>query len=216
MYARRTNHEWLTALKSNGLTQERALTELRDYLLRVALLYLRNQRSDLADLATHEIRQFAEDLAQDALLQIQRNLDNFRGESKFTSWAYRFVINLAISELRRRRYRNHSLDSLPTQDRAIVSAIFGRSIGLETATELQGILHDLHQIVQEHLTERQRIAIQMVHFNGLAITDVAEELEIRPNALYKLLYDSRQKIKTHLLKRYHNKETILRLLDNVS
>lgn len=215
MYTR-SNHEWLTELQQKGSTQEQALADLREYLLRVVLLYLRNNRSDLAELSIHEIRHFAEDLAQDALLLVQQNLDSFRGESKFTSWAYRFVINLAISELRRRRYRNRSLDALPEQDKLWIQAIFGRSMGVEQATELEGILLDLHEIVQENLTERQQLAIQMVHFADMSVPEVAEELELSPNALYKLLYDARQKIKKALLKRYTSKEAILRLLDDVS
>lgn len=215
MYTR-SNHEWLTELQQKGSTQEQALADLREYLLRVVLLYLRNNRSDLANLSTHEIRHFAEDLAQDALLLVQQNLASFRGESKFTSWAYRFVINLAISELRRRRYRNRSLDALPEQDKLWIQAIFGRSMGIEQAAELEGILLDLHEIVQENLTERQQLAIQMVHFADMSVLEVAEELELSPNALYKLLYDARQKIKKALLKRYSSKEAILRLLDDVS
>lgn len=211
-----SNQEWLHALQSFGTEREKALTALRDYLFRVALLYLSKNRSDLAHMNLLDIRHLAEDLAQEATLSVQKNLSRFRGESKFTSWAYRIVINLAISELRRRRYQTRSLEHLSLHEQSLITAIFGRPLEVEQAAELEGVLADLQEIVHQELTERQRQAIQMVHFEGMAIAEVADEFEISANALYKLLYDGRQKIKAQLLMRYQTKEAILRLIDDLS
>src|SRR5512137_2092695 len=107
----RTNAEWLADLRS-GQRQAEALADLRQYLVRAAALYIERQHEDLTFLDASASQHLAEDLAQEALLQIQANLDTFRGESKFTTWAYRFVINMAATELRLSRWRNVSLESV--------------------------------------------------------------------------------------------------------
>ena len=82
--------EWLADL-CNEETQAEALADLREYLLRAVFLYLDRHREDLTHLDRRELEFLADDFAQEALLQIQAKLDTFRGESKFTTWAYRFV-----------------------------------------------------------------------------------------------------------------------------
>ncbi len=48
----------------------------------------------------------AEDVTQNVFLQLFRNLDRFRGESKFETWLYRLTINEAFQQRRRRRRWN--------------------------------------------------------------------------------------------------------------
>src|SRR5262245_41321289 len=108
-----SNEEWLQLLSGRSSTaKDEAIAQLRDYLVRSVLVYLASQREELTHWTRQTIREFAEDVAQDALLDILGSLETFRGESRFTTWAYRFAINEAASELRRRRYRDLSLDQL--------------------------------------------------------------------------------------------------------
>ena len=109
----RSNEEWIAALQESGnAAQSEALTELRLRLQRSIYFYLSQDRSDLRGLAARELAQMAEDLAQDATLRVMDNLANFRGESRFTTWATKVAIRLAISDLRRARYKDFSLDEL--------------------------------------------------------------------------------------------------------
>ena len=98
----RTNEEWLAALR--GPEQEEALADLRTFLVR-GLGYALANRSDVDD-------QVREDFAQEALLKILNGLDTFRGESRFTTWAQKIAVNVAFTELRRRRWQDTSLEAI--------------------------------------------------------------------------------------------------------
>lgn len=213
--AKRTNEEWLHALRQRGAEQKEALEELRDFLFRAVLVYLRDHRTDLTDVAISDLRTMAEDFVQEALLSIRDNLDQFRGDAKFTSWAYRFVVNEAAGELRRRRYSELSLESLPEQEAAaLMSAIKSKArLDPDLATERQDLIFQLLEIIQNELNERQRLAILGVHFQGRSMQEVAEALGTSRNTLYKILHDARKKIRAKLLARHLSAGDILALFD---
>ena len=98
----RTNQEWLAALRGPG--RDEALADLRAFLMRGLRYALANQSNVTeADL---------EDFAQEALLKILAGLDSFRGESRFTTWAQKIAVRVALTELRRHRWRDVSLDEM--------------------------------------------------------------------------------------------------------
>jgi RNA polymerase sigma-70 factor (ECF subfamily) len=96
-------------LQDNSPHQAEALEDLRQYLKRGVLGYLRT-RSDLSYLAGIELEQLSEDIIQDVLLKIHAKLDTFQGKSRFTTWAAKIAANQAISELRRAKWKDLSLD----------------------------------------------------------------------------------------------------------
>lgn len=213
--AKRTNEEWLQALRQSGEEQAQALEELRDYLLRVAMVYLRDRRPELSGLASSELREMAKDFVQEALLSIQDNLDTFRGDSKFTTWTYRFVINQAASELRRRHYGALSLDQLAEEETAALKIVAEATAGLDPdlAAERRDLMVHLLEIIQSELNERQRLAIVGVHFQGRSMQEVADQLETSTNTLYKILHDARKKIKGRLLTSHLGAGDILALFE---
>lgn len=83
----RTNQEWLQDLNSGGSRQEGAVSDLRDLLLRAALYFFSRNIGDFKGLDHREVVQRAEDCAQDALVAVMEHIPEFRGESKFTTWA---------------------------------------------------------------------------------------------------------------------------------
>ena len=211
--AGRSNEQWIEALsKRSSEIQREALQDLHDFLLRAVLTYLASQRSELGGWSQSDVRGLAEDLAQDALLEITRSLKSFRGESKFTTWAYRFVINRAVSELRRQRYRNVSLDRLrDEQGGGLFQAVITDrdKIEPEQLADQRYYLNMLRDILATELNERQRIAILAVYGQGHSMDEVAQALGLTRNALYKLLYDARQRIKARLLARHLSESDIL-------
>lgn len=214
----RTNEEWLQALKHPGAAQRAALVELRDYLFRAVFIYLRERRTDLSDYTEADLREMAEDFAQEALVSIRANLDSFRGDARFTTWAYRFVINAAASELRRRHYRHTSYDALIEAETAVFAEILattGKS-DPSLAAERQELINELLSIIRETLNERQRAAIVGVHFQGRSIQEIADMLETSANTVYKMLHDARKKIKAQLMARHLGAGDILALFDNLS
>jgi RNA polymerase sigma-70 factor (ECF subfamily) len=188
-----------------------ALADLRDYLLRAVFLYLDRHRQDLIELDRRELEHLAEDFSQEALLQILDKLDTFRGESKFTTWAYRFVINVAAGELRLHRWRTLSVEALLGDQEVSRSSLFvdREAPDPETLAARNRILDLIVEIINQELTERQRFALVNVHFQGVPVVEVARRLETTPNNVYKLVHDARIKIKRGLERRHYSRADVL-------
>jgi RNA polymerase sigma-70 factor (ECF subfamily) len=217
---RQPGQDWIRRLQEPGEGQAEAIAALREYLLRAVLVYLKNHRSDLAAWSTADIRHFAEDVAQDSLLSVRNNLESFRGEAKFTTWAYRFAINRAASELRLSRYSDMSLDNLQDEDLGIFNPENFRQllqdeegVDPDLASERQDYIELLVKVIRQELTERQRLAIVAVHFQGRSMDEVAKQLGISRNATYKLLHDARRKIKAQFEERHLGAGDIMALFE---
>lgn len=198
----RSNEQWVADLRGEGgAEQADALEELRRRLQRSIYFYLSQDRSDLRGLAAQELAQMAEDLAQDATLRVMDNLDNFRGESRFTTWANKIAVRLAISDLRRARYKDFSLDELTADGELLPSAsrlAAPMSPAPEKAAERDDVLEKIELALQEALTERQYQALVAVALKGIPMDVLAERMGSNRNALYKLIHDARRKLKAHL------------------
>lgn len=198
----RTNAEWARALGDPpGEANREALQDLHNFLVRAGLVYLSQNRAELVTMGREAVRALVEDAGQEALLAIQADLPNFRGEAKFTTWACRFVINRLVSELRHHRYRDLSLDRLQEDNPAIFQSLLGDPTTGEPEhlAEQQDYLALLQRIVFTDLSERQREAVVSIHWQGHPMEDVAERLGLDRNALYKLLHDARKRIKARLV-----------------
>ncbi len=201
--AERTNEQWLDDLRAEGPRRAEALEALRGRLERGVFFYLRNDRSDLSDRPSEEIRQMAQDFVQEALLKVLDNLDTFRGESQFTTWASKIATRVAISELRRARWRNYSLDHLTLGGESMPSIT---DLALtpegtphpENHAERQEVLEAINYALEHVLTERQRVAITSYMLDGVSVEEIARRMDTNRNALYKLVHDARVKLKRYL------------------
>jgi RNA polymerase sigma-70 factor (ECF subfamily) len=211
MMGNRTNEAWLRDLRGTGRAYDEALAALRDYLMRAALVYLGRRRSDVVGWTAEDLRQFAEDMTQDAILDIEANLVNFRGEAKFTTWAYSFVINRAAGELRRSRYSDFSYEGLQENEAAFFEKLQAEfpDASPELKVEQREMAELLLDVIQNELTIRQRRAMVMAYFQGQSMETVAEQLNISRNTLYKLLFDARQRLKAALIARHLSEGDIL-------
>ncbi len=204
MQMERTNQQWIAELSNdNSAEQAAALDDLRAYLRRGIYYYLSRERSDLSSLSSQEITQMAEDFAQDATLRILDNLLSFRGDSRFTTWAMKIGTRTAISELRRARYKDFSLDELTADGELMVgldptTASSRRTPGPEKATERNDVLNIISTGLDEALTDRQRRALEAVTLRGIPMDVVADQMNTNRNALYKLLHDARKKLRAYL------------------
>ncbi len=212
---KRSNEEWVTALRHPSDAQVVALEDLREYLRRAVFVYLRDKRSDLNHVSLDDLLSMSEDFTQDALLLIQQNLSSFRGDARFTTWVYRFVINAAASELRRRQYRHLSLDEISERGTAVIHSIANQSTPHPAqATARQEFIQQLRTIIESELNQRQQIALMGIHFQGMSIQEVTQLLDTSPNTLYKMLHDARKKIKVRLLATHLGLGDILALFDD--
>jgi RNA polymerase sigma-70 factor, ECF subfamily len=198
----RSNAQWIEDLAADQPTRDKAITDLRERLKRGIYYYLSRERSDLSDLAPDEITQMAEDFAQDATLRVLANLDSFRGDSRFTTWATKVAVRIAISEMRRARYKDFSLDALSTNgDLKTEATATVNSTPVdrpEAAMEKQDVLQKINRAFDEALTDRQRTALEAVVLEGVPMDVVADRMNTNRNALYKLVHDARRKLRTHL------------------
>ncbi len=197
----RTNDEWLAELRAAGDSQQAALADLRKRLQRSLYYYLSQERSDLRGLAAVELGEMAEDLAQDATLRVMDNLDNFRGESRFTTWANKIAIRLAISDLRRARYKDFSLDELTAGGdflAAEANLVSEAPPNPETAAERDDVSEKIDRAFRAALSERQYQALVAVALRGVPMDVVAEQMGTNRNALYKLIHDARRNLREYL------------------
>jgi RNA polymerase sigma-70 factor, ECF subfamily len=198
----RSNAQWIADLAAEGGVREQAINDLRERLKRGIYYYLSRERSDLADLASEEISQMAEDFAQDATLRVLSSLDSFRGDSQFTTWATKVAVRVAISEMRRARYKDFSLDALTTNgDLKPTATALANDTPIErpeTVMEKQDVLDKINQAFEEALTSRQRTALEAIILEGVPLEVVADRMGTNRNALYKLVHDARRKLRTHL------------------
>ena len=198
----RSNEAWVTALSPPH--DPGALDDLRSELVR-------GLRIMLASRVPEQAGPLAEDFAQDAMMQILASIGSFRGESRFTTWAHKIAVRIAITELRRKRWKDFSLESLSAPD-----SHAPRPISEETelaSPETQAVQANTAEIVQqlivETLTEKQRLALQAVMFQGVPLEEVARRMGTSRNTLYKLLHDARLRLKHALEARNLRPEDLL-------
>jgi RNA polymerase sigma-70 factor, ECF subfamily len=194
--ADRDNTEWLKDLRSNGLSRETALADLR-------ALILKNLPYGLASYLSPDDPRYealAEETAQMTLLRVLDNLDTFEGRSRFTTWVYKISIRVALTELRRKRWENISLDSLLGDEERLPPAGLMKdpSPGPEAVSDAADVLAHVQRIMMEELTEKQRQAILAVAMKGMPLEEVARRMGTNRNALYKLLHDARLRLKQRL------------------
>ncbi|HIC89848.1 MAG TPA: sigma-70 family RNA polymerase sigma factor [Anaerolineae bacterium] len=187
----RSNQEWLDALRGPG--RDEALAELRTLLVRGLGYALANQSG--VDDST------LEDFAQEALLKILAGLDSFWGESRFTTWAQKIAVRVAFTELHCHRWRDVSLDEVTSALDAdfIPDTLVDPSAGPEQQAVQRMLLSTLRRIIIEELTDRQRQAMIAVRIYGMPLEEVARRMGTNRNALYKLLYDARQRLQKRMM-----------------
>lgn len=201
----RTNPEWLHDLQANGALQEAAIADLRDLLLRAALYFFSRSPEDFQGLDREEITQRAEDCAQDALIAVLDHLPEFRGDSQFSTWAYKFAINKALMTARRERWKGASFDELVSSAEGDFQQWRIQEKAEGTTPEqsaMQGEIQAvLVEVIEHDLTEKQRLVLLLMVFQEVPLDEVVHRLGSNRNAVYKLLHDARRKLKSGLLAR---------------
>ena len=183
----RSNDQWLAALR--GPRKDQALAELRTILVRGLRAALRGGANGTESLV--------EDFAQEALIKILANLDSFRGESRFTVWAQKVAVRTAFAEMRRRRWRDVSLDEASLQRNESVNMSVDSLAEPEQVATQRTIMVEFRRFVDEELTDKQRRAL-LAALGGMHLEEVARRMGTNRNALYKLLHDARQRLKRRM------------------
>ena len=183
--------EWLRGLRARD---EKWLARLHALLLRAARFEVARRRPTLPHLRGNELEDIAYEAADDALMSVLARLDDFRGESRFTTWAYKFALLEAAVKLRKRAWQGREVPLEPES-----WALFS-SGGLEpdAQAEQAELLATVQRAIDELLTPHQRTVLVALALNGVPIDVLAERLETTRGALSKTLHDARKKLRAHL------------------
>ena len=140
-----------------------------------------------------------EDMAQESLLKALENIEKFRGESKFTTWVMKIAVNHTLSELRRREWKDVSLDGLIGDGGEFDFRFVAHDAEFspETAQKRNAAVEALTGLMQDALTNKQRTAMGAM-LNGMPLAEIARRMGSNRNAVYKLLHDARRKLRDAL------------------
>jgi RNA polymerase sigma-70 factor, ECF subfamily len=195
------SREWLRCLAATGgdargtAKREEALSRLHELLLRAARAELR-RRTQSSGIEGRERDDLANQAADDALLAITGKLDRFRGDSRFTTWAYKFVIFEVSAKLGRHYWRNP-----PVQVGDDAWERIPDRFGADPAqhAESRELANALRRAVTDALSERQRRVFVAIIVEEIPLDALAAELGSTRNAIYKTMFDARRKIRAYLV-----------------
>jgi RNA polymerase sigma-70 factor (ECF subfamily) len=191
---------WLAALRAEGPVREDACARLRTVLLRAARFEINRRRATLPHLRGGDLDDLAEQSADDALVAILAKLDEFRGESRFTTWAYKFALLEAAVKLRRRAWQGREVPLEPESWSLIADR---DGVSPAGSAESRELLEATRNAIERELSPHQREVLVAVTLNGVPIDVLAERLGTTRGALYKTIHDARKKLRLHLAEAGH-------------
>jgi len=186
--------EWLRLLGGAGPEREAALARLHELLVRIARREVGRRGSRLR-ITGPELDDLAYQAAADALLAITGKIEQFRGESRFTTWACKFVIFEVSAKIGRHFWR-HPAVQLDAEDWDRLPGRFGFDPAQEA--EWRDLLAALRRAVNQELTPRQRDVFVAIVLNDVPLDALVLELASNRDAIYKMLFDARRKLRTAL------------------
>jgi RNA polymerase sigma-70 factor (ECF subfamily) len=190
---KRTNEAWLSDLRSDGEQRANAISDLRaiilDGLPYALSKWIRQDDPRFAPLA--------EEVTQETILRVKEKLESFEGRSQFTTWVHTIAIRVALTELRRAKWKEVSLESLleGKESSGPQREMPDESPNVEKAVEQKELMAMIQEAMARELTEKQRTAMMAIAVRGMPLEEVARRMGTTRNALYKLLHDARLKLK---------------------
>ena len=181
-------------LTDAGPAREAALGRLHELLVRIARAEVA-RRGPRLRITGPELEDLAYQAAADALVSITGKLGQFRGESRFTTWAYRFVIFEVSAKIGRHFWR-HPVVPLDAEDWSRLPARFG--VDPAHQAEWGDLFAALRQAVDTELTPRQREVFVAIVLNDVPLDTLVVALASSRNAIYKMLFDARRKLRAAL------------------
>lgn len=189
------SRRWVDGLQDTGARHDASLARLHALLLRAARHEANRRRGWIGSVSGPELDDLAQQAADDALMSIVGKLSDFRGASRFTTWAYKFVMFEVSGKMARHAWR----DRPRTLDEAAWERLPDRLAALpERAAEQREQLSLLHRAVEQDLTHHQRQVFVAAALNDIPIDVLALQIGSNRNAIYKTLFDARRKLRASL------------------
>jgi RNA polymerase sigma-70 factor (ECF subfamily) len=188
------SQQWLDALSATGATHQDAVDRLHAILMRAARFEIARRRHDLVGSRAGELDDLATQAAADALMAIMRKLHTFRGDSRFTTWAYKFALLEAGVKVRSRAWEEREV---PLEDDGWAQ-LADRRAAPDTDAETTELLDATSRAIAEELTPHQRTVLIAITLNDVPIDVLAGRLSTTRGALYKTLHDGRKRLRARL------------------
>lgn len=203
----RNNDAWLNDLRSNGQSRESALNDLRS-IVQKGLPYALSRWLSPSDPLFQPL---VEEVTQETLLRVLDQLDSFEGRSLFTTWVHKIAVRIALTELRRKRWRDASLDELTDNEDAPPppGLLADPQASPETSAERADMLIRVRRILDEELTAKQRQALILLGVQDIPMEEAARRMRTNRNALYKLLHDARLRLRRRLARENLSPQDVL-------
>jgi RNA polymerase sigma-70 factor (ECF subfamily) len=179
------DNELYKLIKGEGATRDQAISQLRSILLRGLSKSLNNRYGKPFN---------AEDIVQEALMKVLNSLDKYEGRSKFTTWAMTVATRIGISALRRKYHQDVSMEPFGTSDGYSMEVSITDEPTLSNLESRTKIFNVLQNLIDTELTDKQRL-VTRAFLSNFATDEIAEQLQMTRNAVYKLIHDARQKLK---------------------
>jgi RNA polymerase sigma-70 factor, ECF subfamily len=185
---------WVKQLQPGHPRREQTVAKLHEVLLRVARHELARRRAMLGSIGGPEFDDLAQQATDDALVNVLAKLSEFQGLSRFTTWAYKFVVFEVSGKVARHAWRRQ-----PPSRQEFAFERLPDPLGTRPGDrlELQDQLEALRIAIGE-LTERQREVFVAIALNDVPIDVLAVELGTNRNAIYKNLFDARRNLRTRM------------------
>jgi RNA polymerase sigma-70 factor (ECF subfamily) len=188
---------WLSALRAQGRDRDEAVARLHQLLLRAARFEVSRRRAALSHVRGEELDDIALQAADDALVAVLAKLDDYRGASRFTTWAYKFALLEAGVRVRRRAWQEREVVLEPEAWPLVADAGQDPHDRAETGELMQA----LRDSIDGCLTDHQREVLVALTLNGVPLDVLADRLNTSRGALYKTLHDARRKLRSQLARR---------------
>jgi RNA polymerase sigma-70 factor (ECF subfamily) len=185
---------WLHGLRAEAARRDEASRRLHELLLRAARFEINRRLASHPHLRGGDLDDLAHQAADDALFAILGKLDSYRGDSRFTTWAYKFALLEAAVKLRRRAWQGREVPIEPGH----WSVIAGRGESPAAEAESHELLGSIGAAIETELSPHQREVLVSVALNDVPIDVLAERLNTTRGALYKTIHDARKKLRSHL------------------
>ena len=127
-------------------------------------------------------------------MAIMRKLHTYRGDSRFTTWAYKFALLEAAVKVRRRTWQDREV---PLEDDGWAQLADGRAAP-DADAETAELIDAVRAAIRDALTPHQRAVLIAITLNDVPIDVLAERLSTTRGALYKTLHDARKKLRARL------------------
>jgi RNA polymerase sigma-70 factor (ECF subfamily) len=190
----RESRDWLRALEASGAERDAGIARLHGRLLRVAYSEVYRRRRDLG-VSGPELDDLAHQAAGDALVSVLGKVGQFRGESRFTTWAFRFVIFEVATKVSRHFWREPAT-AIADEDWDRLPDRFG--FDPARRAEWHDLISALRHAVEHDLTDHQRRVFVALVLRDVPLDVLVAELGSSRNALYKAMFDARRKLRLSL------------------